>query len=100
MAPTANKAAELRAAFKIFDKDGNESLTTDELLEIFMYQGEGCTPFTREDAEELIKRFDKDGNGSLEVEEFVQAFGDDEDDYDKFDSALDLVICEKEEAVG
>ncbi|MCJ1454382.1 Calmodulin [Mycoblastus sanguinarius] len=61
--------AELRAAFNVFDRDGNGTINKEELVQIMKSIGEG---FTDEEIEEMMKEADKDGNGTIDYDEFVQ----------------------------
>jgi len=58
----------LRQAFRVFDRDGNGYISTEELRYVVTTFGERLT---EEEAEELIAMFDKNKNGRLEYEEFV-----------------------------
>ena len=57
-------------AFKVFDKDGSGSLSTDELHAVLTRPG-GGVPLTREEVEELIREFDVNQDGELQYEEFA-----------------------------
>lgn len=58
----------LRQAFRVFDRDGNGYISTEELRYVVTTFGE---KLTHEEAEELIAMFDKNKDGKLEYEEFV-----------------------------
>ena len=55
--------AELRAAFNVFDKDGNGTINKEELIQVMKSIGEG---FSEEEIEEMMKEADKDGNGTID----------------------------------
>nr|AHA51421.1 calmodulin [Lampea lactea] len=58
---------EIEESFKLFDRNGDGAITTDELATVMKTLGQ-----TASDAElkELIKDIDKDGNGSIDLYEF------------------------------
>jgi calmodulin len=67
---TAEAEAEIREAFKIFDKNGSGLISAAELRHVMMNLGE---PLTAEEAEELIaSHVDLDEQGLLNTEEFIQ----------------------------
>ena len=53
---------------RVFDRDGNGYISTEELRYVVTTFGERLT---EEEAEELIAMFDQNKNGQLEYEEFV-----------------------------
>ena len=55
--------AELRAAFDVFDKDGNGTISADELRHLMKSIGEELTD---QDIDEMIKEADKDGDGNID----------------------------------
>lgn len=62
--------AELRAAFAVFDKDGEGSLDAEEFREMLpVLAGDLSLPFARIEA--LFREADKDNSGVLEYTEFV-----------------------------
>eukprot|EP00918_Siedleckia_nematoides_P105232 GHVU01229822.1.p1 GENE.GHVU01229822.1~~GHVU01229822.1.p1 ORF type:complete len:163 (+),score=34.18 GHVU01229822.1:46-534(+) len=60
---------ELRDAFNIFDKDGDGSITTDELHTVMMSLRQSASA---DDIREMIKQVDIDGNGTVDFEEFLK----------------------------
>jgi calmodulin len=60
---------EMLEAFKVFDTDGNGSITADELRQIFHNLGEKLTD---EEIEDMIKEADTDGDGEINYHEFVR----------------------------
>ncbi|XP_041375662.1 calmodulin-beta-like isoform X2 [Gigantopelta aegis] len=60
---------ELREAFALFDRDGDGSISTDELGTVMRNLGQ--FPNT-EELREMIKEIDIDGDGTFSFEEFVQ----------------------------
>jgi pyruvate/2-oxoglutarate dehydrogenase complex dihydrolipoamide acyltransferase (E2) component len=69
----AATAADMRAAFRVFDKDGSGTLSADEMTAI-LTRKDGGHALALEDAKKLIARFDKNGDGVLDFEEFVEAW--------------------------
>ncbi|KAG2467128.1 calmodulin-like [Polypterus senegalus] len=60
---------EIREAFKVFDKDGNGSISAEELHLVMKNLGEDLTD---EEIYEMIREADIDGDGQINYEEFVQ----------------------------
>lgn len=58
---------ELRMAFDIFDKDGDDLLDIDELSKILMQVGD---PMTQEEVRELFTEADTNGDGTIAFSEF------------------------------
>ncbi|XP_063593401.1 troponin C-like [Penaeus indicus] len=61
--------AELREAFRIYDKEGNGFITTDVLKEILAELDPRLTPA---DLENIIEEVDEDGSGTLDFDEFME----------------------------
>lgn len=57
--------------FQQLDKDGNGSLSKQEILE--GYEEVFGTPINEEEVERMFKEIDVDGNGSIDYTEFVMA---------------------------
>lgn len=64
-----NSESELIEAFKVFDKDRNEFITSQELRHVMTNLGE---KITEEEADIMIKEADLDGDGKINYEEFVK----------------------------
>lgn len=68
---------QVRAAFAIFDKDGDGKITMEEFRKVMM-QPKGaslCAYWAcMEQTDELFQAADNDGNGHVDYEEFVVAF--------------------------
>ena len=61
--------AELKEAFRCFDKEGSGFITTDQLREII---GELDPRLTAEDLDGIIDEIDEDGSGTMDFDEFCQ----------------------------
>jgi len=61
-------AAELREAFRIYDKDGLGYITTDTLKEILR---EIDPKLTEANLDSIIEEVDEDGSGTLDFDEFM-----------------------------
>nr|P29291.1 RecName: Full=Troponin C, isoform 2B [Homarus americanus] len=61
--------AELREAFRVYDRGGNGYITTDVLKEILR---ELDNRLTEEDLDSIIEEVDEDGSGTLDFNEFMQ----------------------------
>ncbi|XP_041977799.1 troponin C, isoallergen Bla g 6.0101-like [Aricia agestis] len=60
--------AELREAFRLYDKEGNGYITTDVLAEIFK---ELDNTLTAEEIDNMITEIDSDGSGTVDFDEFL-----------------------------
>lgn len=56
----------LRAAFEMMDKNGDNTISPDELLEVFSFNEN----FDIQMAEEMIKQVDMNSDGGIQFEEF------------------------------
>merc|ERR1712053_21092 len=61
--------AELKEAFRVYDKEANGFITTDTLREII---SELDTRLTSEDLDGIIEEIDEDGSGTMDFDEFCQ----------------------------
>ncbi|XP_064079420.1 troponin C, isotype gamma-like [Macrobrachium nipponense] len=61
--------AELKEAFRIYDKEGNGYITTEVLREILQEIDNKLTP---EDLDGIIEEVDEDGSGTLDFDEFME----------------------------
>ena len=59
---------EVIKAFKVFDRDGNGSLSCAEFKHILLVLG---NRFTEEEVNEIFKEADLDGDGKIDYQEFV-----------------------------
>lgn len=66
---TVDQTAEMREAFKIFDRDGNGYIDFKELKQVVTRMGEALTAA---EADELFREADLDGDGKLDYNEFVK----------------------------
>ncbi|XP_054369217.1 calmodulin-like protein 6 [Mirounga angustirostris] len=60
-----NQEGELRAAFRVFDKEGKGYIDWDTLKYVLMNAGE---PLNEAEAEQMMKEADKDGDGTIDYE--------------------------------
>merc|ERR1711976_277512 len=61
--------AELKGAFRVYDKEGQGFITTDQLREII---AELDPRLTSEDLDGIIDEIDEDGSGTMDFDEFRQ----------------------------
>jgi calmodulin len=59
---------DIKAAFRVFDKDGDGKITTAELTHIMKNLGE---PLTQEEVDEMIAQADTNKDGIIDYAEFV-----------------------------
>ncbi|XP_077993926.1 neo-calmodulin-like [Glandiceps talaboti] len=71
MLKTPESPDDIRAAFKVFDIDGNGSITAGELRHVLAILGGNVS---KERCEELVKLVDTDGDGKVSYEEFVDLY--------------------------
>ena len=62
------KIAEFRAAFELFDRDRDGTITTKELGTVMKNLGQNLS---ETELEEMIKQVDLDGNGTIDFKEFL-----------------------------
>ncbi|KAE9375945.1 EF-hand [Stipitochalara longipes BDJ] len=67
----SNFEAEMLAAFKVFDKDGSGTISSDEIAHVMASFGETLSD---EELKIMMEEVDKDGNGTIDYEEFVNFF--------------------------
>ncbi|XP_038067923.1 calmodulin-like [Patiria miniata] len=60
--------SEFKAAFSLFDKDGDGTVTSDELAVVL--RSIGLNP-TKRELDKIIKEADADGNNTIELNEFL-----------------------------
>ena len=68
-----DQTAEIKEAFKMFDRDGNGYIDMKELRMVITRIGQ---PLTSDDADELFLQADLDGNGKLDYNEFAKMITD------------------------
>ena len=67
--PDSQQEIEVINAFRVFDKEGNGLIQTDELKHIMMTIGDKMTEV---EADEMIHEADIDDDGVISYEEFVR----------------------------
>lgn len=65
----ADSEEEMIEAFRVFDKDGNGSISASELRQIMANLGQKLTD---EEVDEMIREADMDGDGQIDYQEFVK----------------------------
>ena len=65
----ADPDKELREAFKVFDKDGNGTISKDELKQLMSNLGQNLS---NEELDAMMGEVDTDGNGQIDFDEFKQ----------------------------
>ena len=71
-----DQTADIKEAFKIFDRDGNGYIDMKELRMVITRIGQPGLLISTEDADELMKSADLDGNGKLDYIEFARMITD------------------------
>lgn len=66
---TADQRDELKAAFTMFDKDGDGAISIQELSAVLQSLGQQCP--TEDELQLLMNSVDTDQNGVIDFEEFV-----------------------------
>ena len=75
-APDSPATPQIRNAFKVFDTDGNGTLSPAELKRILTRPVYGQpSKMSEADVDALIERYDANGDGELSVDEFSNAWG-------------------------
>ncbi|KAI4739537.1 putative calmodulin [Aureobasidium sp. EXF-12298] len=69
---TPEQIQELKEVFNVFDKDGNDNITVDELGEVMRSLGQEPS---QTELEDILNEIDKDGSGSIEFDEFLSMMG-------------------------
>ena len=67
---------DIRAAFALYDTNGDGQLSPDELKAIMCKAVPGGTARTEEEVDALVKKFDADGDGMLSMEEIAGAWAE------------------------
>ena len=65
---TEEQKAEFKEAFSVFDKDGDGTITIDELGTVMRMLGQNPTEAELQD---MINEVDADGNGAIDFPEFL-----------------------------
>ncbi|XP_030765126.1 calmodulin-A-like isoform X2 [Sitophilus oryzae] len=60
---------DIKAAFRVFDKEGKGYISSDDLRDIIVSLGE---KFTQEEYDEMIRAVDLDGDGLVTLEDFME----------------------------
>ena len=65
---TSGQKNDLQEAFDLFDKDGDGTISVNELSSLFRCFGARKNP---EELEQILKKYDEDDSGEIEFPEFV-----------------------------
>merc|ERR1712151_60359 len=65
--PEEDQEVQLKQAFQVFDKDGNGSLSKEEMLEAMTSMGRKFTPG---EMDAFMRAVDQDSNGVIDFDEF------------------------------
>ena len=65
---TVEQIAEFKEAFALFDKDGDGTITKNELRTVMQSLGQDPTD---QDLDDMISEIDQDGNGEIDFDEFL-----------------------------
>jgi len=60
---------EFNDAFKLFDKDGDGTITVDEIHTVF--KDLGFKKYSKSDVKKMVEAVDADGNGTIDLDEFI-----------------------------
>lgn len=71
MATAEQTRASIEAAFRLFDVDGDGSLSVDELQAVLSRPGGGA-PLSNAEVQAVINEFDENGDGVLQIHEFAR----------------------------
>ena len=66
---TPEQLSEMREAFDLFDRDGDETINTQEFKSLFKCFG---LNLKEEQISEIVNKYDKDGSGEIEFSEFCE----------------------------
>ena len=69
---------QIRAAFALYDTNGDGQLSPDELKAIMCRPAPGGTQRTEAEVDEIVRQFDADGDGMLSMEEISKAWAEEE----------------------
>ncbi|KAL8603615.1 hypothetical protein ACOMHN_005557 [Nucella lapillus] len=72
---TPKEIEEYREAFKVMDKDGNGSISAEELGNILRAKG---ATITDQQVTDLIKTYDSNGDGDIDFDEFTKLMAESE----------------------
>ena len=64
-----DKVEDILDAFRVFDKEGSQKISTGELRNILINIGE---KLTEEEVDEILKEADKDNTGTVDYKHFVE----------------------------
>ena len=65
---TVEQIAEFKEVFALFDKDGDGTITKNELCTVMQSLGQDPTD---QDLDDMINEIDQDGNGEIDFDEFL-----------------------------
>lgn len=71
---TPEEIESCKQAFSLFDKNGDGSITVEELSEVLNSLQLSFEPPKEAEIKELFREFDLDGSGTIDFEEFLKMF--------------------------
>lgn len=83
---TEEQIAEFKEAFLIFDKDGDGSISTQELGTVMRSLGQNPT---EDELKTMIQEVDEDGSGTIDFKEFLGLMAKKMQEFDSEDDLLD-----------
>lgn len=86
---TAEQVEEFRQAFKLFDKDGDGTVSTNELGVVMRSLGQNPTD---EELHAMINEVDEDGNGEIDFDEFLSMIAKKMGDIDSEDDLIQAFV--------
>lgn len=84
---TEDNIAEFREAFSLFDKDGDGTITTQELGTVMRSLGQNPT---EAELDELVEEVDADGSGTIDFNEFLDLMAEKMRNFDTDEELMEV----------